>query len=208
MPCSTSEVICHAQNFQNYSDNAGVLVELTFAQQSTAFLLSFLPGLCLGALYEALRFIKLCFNFGKAGTIVTDILFMLCSSVSLFLFSLAFLLGFVRIYVIVGCFAGFLFFKLTVGRLLSKIYCPVISFFKKKTRKIRNKIKKITKKLLKNGYNILYNICKKIRIFGKVPQTALDNTRVMDSNEKEKFSFKKFSGSSKSRKHNNKGNKA
>ena len=133
---------------------------------------------------------------------------MLCSSIALFLFSLAFLLGFFRIYVISGCFLGFLFFKLTVGRFLAKVYCPVISFFGKISRKIRKKIKNFTKKLLKNGYNILYNISKKIRIFGKVPQSAADDIRVMDSNEKENKSFKKFSGSSKSRKHNNKGNKA
>ena len=183
-------------------------MELTFTQQSTAFLFSLLLGLGVGAFYEAVRFIRLCFNFGKAGTIVSDFLFMLCTSVSLFLFSLAFLLGFVRIYVIAGCFLGFLFFKLTVGRIMAKIYCPVISFVRKSSRKIRKKIKNFTKKLLKNGYNILYNISKKIRIFGKVPQNALEDIRVMDSNEKEKHSFKKFSGSSKSRKHHNKGNKA
>lgn len=183
-------------------------MELTFAQQSTAFLFSLLLGLSLGAFYEAIRFIRICFNLEKAGVIISDIIFMLCSSIALFLFSLAFLLGFVRIYVIAGCFLGFLFFKLTVGRFLAKVYCPVISFFKKISRKIRKKIKNFTKKLLKNGYNILYNISKKIRIFGKVPQSAADDIRVMDSNEKENKSFKKFSGSSKSRKHNNKGNKA
>ncbi|MGN0490219.1 spore cortex biosynthesis protein YabQ [Ruminococcus sp.] len=183
-------------------------MELTFTQQSTAFLFSLLLGLFLGAFYEAFRLLRLCFNFGKAGTIISDILFMLCSSVSVFLFSLAFLLGFVRIYVIAGCFTGFLFFKLTVGRILAKIYCPVISFVRKISRKIRKKIKIFTKKLLKNGYKILYNISKKIRIFGKVPQSAADDIRVMDSNEKEKHSVKKFSGSSKSRKQHNKGNKA
>ena len=162
----------------------------------------------MGAFYEAIRFIRICFNFGKAGVIISDILFMLCSSIALFLFSLAFLLGFVRIYVIAGCFLGFLFFKLTVGRLLAKVYCPVISFIRKISRKIHNKIKIFTKKLLKNGYKILYNISKKIRIFGKAPQSAAVDIRVMDSNEKEKHSVKKFSGSSKSRKRNNKGNKA
>ena len=183
-------------------------MELTFTQQSTAFLFSLILGLGLGAFYEAVRFIRLCFNFGKTGVIISDILFMLCSSISLFLFSLAFLLGFVRIYVIAGCFLGFLFFKLTVGHILAKIYCPVIIFFRKASRKIRNKLKNFTKKLLKNGYNILYNISKKIRIFGKAPQSAVDDIRVMDSNEKGKHSFKKFSGSSKSRKQHNKGNKA
>lgn len=182
-------------------------MELTFAQQSTAFLFSLLLGLSLGAFYEAIRFIRICFNIGKAGTIIADILFMLCSSIALFLFSLAFLLGFVRIYVIAGCFLGFLFFKLTVGRLVAKIYCPVISFIRKISRKIRKKIKNFTKKLLKNAYNILYNIIKNIRIFKRVPQSAADDIRVMDSNEKENNSFKKFSGSSKSGKHNNKGNK-
>lgn len=136
-------------------------MELTFAQQSTAFMYSLLLGVCLGVFYEALKIIRLSFGFGKAGTIALDILFMLISSISVFLFSLAFLLGFIRIYVIAGTFSGFFAYKMLIGRVAAKLYCPLISFFQKKSHNIWNIIKKIAKKLLKNTYNILYNISKR-----------------------------------------------
>ena len=190
--------ICPVQNFQDFSDDAGAIVELTFTQQSTAFMYSLLLGVCLGVFYEALKIIRLSFGFCKAGTIALDILFMLISSISVFLFSLAFLLGFIRIYVIAGTFSGFFAYKMLIGRVASKLYCPLISFFQKKSHNIWNKIKKIAKKLLKNTYNILYNISKRKRIFRGAAESAPLDKRVNDRNDEKKKPDKKNSGSSKS----------
>lgn len=205
MPCNISEARFSTLSFQDFSDSAGVFVELTFVQQSTAFLYSLLLGLALGAFYEAVKIVRLSFNLGRAGTVASDILFMLASSVAVFLFSLGFLLGFVRTHVVIGCFLGFSAFKLSVGRLMAKIYYPIILFIRKISYNIRSKIKKIAKKLLKNIYNIMYNIINR-RGISKNAKSNAERKRVMSKNEGKECSVKKSKNSSKARKRINERN--
>lgn len=74
------------------------------------------------------------------------------------------MLGFFRVFVTVGSFLGFVICRLTLGRLLSLVYCPMIRFTESVCVKISQKLKK-SKKLLKNSNNILYNEGKNKGIF-------------------------------------------
>lgn len=133
-------------------------MELTFAQQTTAFFWSFVPGVGLAVFYGVLKFLRFTFSPGKAAVIAADIFFMLVWALTVFFFSLAFLLGYVRLYVFVGTFMGFLLYRLTIGRLLFMLYSPVISFLKNFHQKISKKIKIFAKYLLKIACRLLYNI--------------------------------------------------
>ena len=101
-------------------------MELDFAQQTTAFLWSIIPGIALGLIYGIIKFLRALFKIGKAGTFVLDIIFMIVFFLSVFIFSLAYIYGYIRAYVIAGFAIGFSAYRLTIGMLLSKIYYPVI----------------------------------------------------------------------------------
>lgn len=137
-------------------------MELTFAQQSTAFLFSLLLGVGFGIFYAPFKMFRLAFCSKKSSIIAVDIIFMLVVSVVIYYFSLVFIMGYVRIYIFIGCLAGFLVYRLTLGALFSRVYVPIITFLKKITNKIMQKLKNFTKKLLKIARNILYNIINRI----------------------------------------------
>ena len=77
-------------------------MELDFAQQTTAFLWSIIPGIALGLIYGIIKFLRALFKIGKAGTFVLDIIFMIVFFLSVFIFSLAYIYGYIRAYVIAG----------------------------------------------------------------------------------------------------------
>lgn len=140
-------------------------MELTFAQQSTAFLCSLVFGAAAGLLYDIFKIIRMTLCKGKASVFVTDFLYVFIVSLNLFIFSVAYMLGFFRVFVTIGSFLGFVICRLTLGRLLSLVYCPLIRFTESICVKISQKIKKNLKKLLKNSNNILYNEGKNKGIF-------------------------------------------
>lgn len=153
-------------------------MELTFAQQSVAFLYSLLLGVGFGIFYAPFKMFRLAFCSKKSSVIAVDIFFMLCVSVVIYYFSLVFIMGYVRIYVFAGSLIGFLAYRLTLGALFSKIYVPIISFVKKITNKIVLKLKNFTKKLLKITRNILYNIINRRNIKkNKLPDKPDDGVR-------------------------------
>lgn len=175
-------------------------MELTFAQQSTAFLWSIILGIALGVVYGVFRFIRTALDFRKAATVISDIIYMLTVFSAIFFFSIAYLMGYIRVYVFIGAVVGFLAYRVSIGQLISKIYSPVILFLRKFSKNIHLKIKKIAKKLLKNIYNILYNDINKRRIFGSKPKNTVSDKRVMDSDEEKTATSGQSSGSSESRK--------
>lgn len=120
-------------------------MELTFAQQSTAFLCSLVFGAAAGLLYDIFKIIRMTLCKGKASVFVTDFLYVFIVSLNLFIFSVAYMLGFFRVFVTVGSFLGFAVCRLTLGRLLSLVYCPMIRFTESVCVKISRKIKKILK---------------------------------------------------------------
>ncbi len=140
-------------------------MELTFAQQSSAFLLSLLLGILAGVLYGILRIFRVLFFSGKIAVFILDFLYMIVVSLALFCFSIAYINGAVRVYLYFGCLLGFVLYRGTLGRLLSSVTLPAARFFTRTSHKIQIKIKIFTKKLLKNVSKILYNNNNKISIF-------------------------------------------
>lgn len=140
-------------------------MEQSFAVQSTAFLYSLPLGAVLGVIYGIIALLRKTLNLKKGTVIALDITFMLLCAVSIFYFSLGFLDGYIRVYVIFGAGLGFFIYRLTVGRLLQRILNPIISWIKRIIVAIFTKIKNIAKKLLKIGYHILYNVGGRIVLF-------------------------------------------
>lgn len=128
------------------------------AQQSAAFGYSVLLGVALGVVYGLLRFWRTAFCPGRLAVVLSDSCFMLVWALAIFFFSLAFLSGFVRFYVAAGSLAGLLLYRLTVGRVLIRIYSPIIRITKKAFQKICEKTKIFAKYLLKIACKLLYNI--------------------------------------------------
>ena len=160
-------------------------MEIDFYVQSRAFLYSLLLGVALGILYGAFKFIRTAFLSTKPAVIISDIAFMIVASLALFFYSLAMLYGYVRIYVVFGALCGFAAYRFSLGKLISRIYCP-INALNVANKKIRTKFKKITEKLLKIGNNILYNIGKKIYTFRNKQKGLSVRKKVKASNENEK----------------------
>ena len=133
-------------------------MELTFAQQTFAFFLSFVPGIAMAVLYGLIKLLRFVFSPGKAVTAVLDVLFMLTWALLIFYFSLAYLSGYIRFYVFAGSLAGFLCYRLTLGRLLFRIYRPIVVMTRRVLQKICEKIKIFAKYLLKIACKLLYNI--------------------------------------------------
>lgn len=140
-------------------------MEQSFAVQSTAFLYSLPLGAVLGVIYGIIALLRKTLNLKKGTVIALDITFMLLCAVSIFYFSLGFLDGYIRVYVIFGAGLGFFIYRLTIGRLLQRILNPIFSWIKRIIVAIFTKIKNIAKKLLKIGYHILYNVGGRIVLF-------------------------------------------
>ena len=140
-------------------------MEQSFAVQSTAFLYSLPLGAVLGIIYGIIALLRKTLNLKKGTVIALDITFMLLCAVSIFYFSLGFLDGYIRVYVIFGAGLGFFIYRLTIGRLLQRILNPILSWIKRIIVAIFTKIKNIAKKLLKIGYHILYNVGGRIVFF-------------------------------------------
>lgn len=146
-------------------------MELSFARQSIAFLYSIPFGAAIGVVYGVLKIIRIAFSLKKAAVITLDILFMLFCSLGVFFFSLGMLDGYIRIYVILGAMLGFFIYRLTVGKILQRILNPIILAVKKIIAAILTKFEIFAKKLLKIGYDILYNISGRIVLYIKSKST-------------------------------------
>ena len=140
-------------------------MEQSFAVQSTAFLYSIPLGAVLGIIYGVLALLRHTLSLKKSAVIALDIIFMLLCAVSIFYFSLGFLDGYIRVYVIFGAGLGFFIYRFTIGRLLQRILNPILLWLKRIIVAIFTKIKLIAKKLLKIGYHILYNVGGRIVFF-------------------------------------------
>lgn len=140
-------------------------MELTFAQQTFAFFLSIVPGIAMAVVYGLLKLLRFVFSPGKAVTAVLDVLFMLTWALLIFFFSLAYLSGYIRFYVFAGSLAGFLGYRLTLGRLLFRIYRPIVVMTRRVLQKICEKLKLFAKYLLKIARQLLYNIKKRDKGF-------------------------------------------
>lgn len=160
-------------------------MEQSFAVQSTAFLYSLPLGAVLGIIYGIIALLRKTLNLKKGTVIALDITFMLLCAVSIFYFSLGFLDGYIRLYVIFGAGLGFFIYRLTIGRLLQRILNPILLWIKRIIMAIFTKIKNIAKKLLKIGYHILYNVG------GRIVSFISNNLSINKRNNKRKRYGKK-----------------
>ena len=132
-------------------------MELSFPEQSAAFLWSLVLGVLLGVVYGGFRLVRVTFSLRRAAVFILDFLFMLLAAAAIFLFCIGMMRGYVRSYVLLGAAFGFFAYRLTLGRLFCMIYHPILVKSKKIMHKISGKMKKITKKLLKIAAKLLYN---------------------------------------------------
>ena len=161
-----------------YSDN---MWEISIGGQLITGLYSLALGAVLCAFYDIFR------AFRKAGAdsfisvFIGDIVFWLVSAVAVFLFLIAVTNGEIRGYVILFCIAGFLLYRITIGKAVFFLLCKLLffgagirrgiskilagfsslivkitGFFLCKTAKIAQVVSHTAKKLLKSVYNMLY----------------------------------------------------
>ena len=180
-------------------------MELTFAQQSTAFLYSLIFGVAAGLLYDIFKIIRMTLCKGKISVFVVDFLYVFIVSLNLFIFSVAYMLGFFRVFVMLGSIFGFIVCRLTLGRLLSLVYCPMIRFTGRVCTKFSQKIKKNLKKLLKNSNKILYNVGKNKGIFRNNDNNSVEKADSFKDEKKHKERKRKHCNLSADRRQRNKG---
>lgn len=135
-------------------------------------------GFLLGLVYEAVRIFRLYLSAGKVFVFITDMLFTVFTSVSVFMLFIAVDNGHIRFYMILACILGYTVCLFTAGELIYSFFLKIhgfvsgiIRFVMKPfvlilvklsplTEKISEKMKKIKNKLknlLKRGDKVLYN---------------------------------------------------
>lgn len=135
--------------------------------------------------YGVLKIVRTVFRPQKVTIFILDFIFVIAAALAIFIFSIAYMFGYVRIFTIIGVIIGFCAYRLSLGSLFSKVYCPVIKFMGNIINKILLKIKNFTKKLLKIAYKILYNIFNSRCIF-RNRREKLKNKEDSFKNEKSK----------------------
>ncbi len=125
------------------------------------FLFSLLWGVYIYLVYELLHFVRIVFNERKAVTLICDILFMIISAIFMFIFSLAYNFGQLRIYMLLGALISFIILKITLGRLTVVLFKKIYSIFSIILKKIIKIFQKLTNKLLKLRSFLVYNLLKK-----------------------------------------------
>lgn len=122
-------------------------MEFTLFELLRAFGFSVILGAALALIYEPVRVFHM-LGFSKPiHYFICDFLFLVFCSVITYFFSLVYLEGSVRLFVIIGELTGFFTWYFTLGRVLGNIYAPVIKF-----------LKKFASKLLKCSRKVMYNI--------------------------------------------------
>lgn len=135
-------------------------------------------GFLLGIFYLLIRILRLAVPFGKSFVFVTDVLFVVCCTLSSFMLFVAVNNGHIRGYMIIAEVLGYCVFSFTFGELIfkfikkiiritGKILSPVLipfkalkvrcSDIKKKIPKTAKKFKNKLKKLLKPRDDVVYN---------------------------------------------------
>lgn len=160
------------------------------AQQSVAFGCSVLMGIGLGVIYGLLKLWRTAFCPGRLAVVLSDSCFMLLWALAIFCFSLAYLSGYVRFYVAAGSLSGIVLYRLTIGRVLFRIYSPIIRITKKAIQKICEKIKIFAKYLLKIACKLLYNIGSGFKWLKRKKSKIQLFSEIRNCNDKKRFTKK------------------
>lgn len=148
--------------------------EISLSLQIKTSLYGMALGVLLCGLYDIIKALRSISNNGAVGIFVGDIIFSVLSAIITFLFLLATTDGEIRGYALFFEGVGFLISRLTVSVFFLKLFCKVTGFFVKAINKISKLLfkisvkteglflrftdvcKKIIKKLLKKGDELLY----------------------------------------------------
>lgn len=112
----------------------------TIGEQSRVFLYSLGIGFMLGIVYDVFEFVGFLLPKKKSFIIVRDIIFMVVSSLIMFLFSLSIDNGSFRFHIYAGAIAGFFVCFFSLGKFLRKVFLPTAIFLKAFFRKFKRGI--------------------------------------------------------------------
>lgn len=135
-------------------------------------------GFVLGLVYELVRVVRLYISSGKVMLFVTDMIFTVTASVSVFMLFVAVDNGHIRFYMILACILGYCVCLFTAGELIFSFFLRIyrvisgvvrlifkpfvclwgkISLLIRKNAENMKKIENKLKKLLKHDDEVLYN---------------------------------------------------
>ena len=97
--------------------------------QLQIFLLSLLGGAAVGMFFDVFRALRQQFRSGAFSVGVQDLLFWLFTALSVFLFLYRFNFGQPRWYIFCGIFLGGLFYHLTAGRYVVRLFLWLFRLF-------------------------------------------------------------------------------
>lgn len=125
----------------------------SLAEQMNCLWWSFICGLMLGVMYDIIKVFRLYVLTSKAAVFICDMFFMVVSAFVSVGFSVGFARGNTRYFIVFGELCGFLLMHFTLGKLIVSL----LGWFFLKTGRIFqitiDKIRKITKRVLKDtGY--------------------------------------------------------
>lgn len=109
--------------------------EISNLGQSTAFLWAMMLGGGLSVVYDLFRLDRLIFKRSVLSVALADILFFIISSISVFCLLLITTNGQIRAFILGGVLLGFLFFRLTLSKLMDWLLKPIkkaVNFIRKK----------------------------------------------------------------------------
>ena len=106
-------------------------MEISLTGQSIVFLFSCVVGGLLGAFYDVFRIIRIAFNSKWLSIFFQDLIFCILSAFSIILLVFYTNSGTVRWFSLFGCFACFVLYHMTVGKLIMFVSKKIIDFIKK-----------------------------------------------------------------------------
>lgn len=103
---------------------------MTVARETVIFLLSCLLGMWIGVIYDVFRIMRIAFPPGKWIIFIEDFVFVFIAALFTFVFSVKFLNGLFRGFVVTGEILGFVIYYFTVGVIVLKCSKTLISLIK------------------------------------------------------------------------------
>ena len=113
----------------------------SLSAQTAYFLWSLALGAAAAVLYDAVRAVRCLLKAGRLHLLISDILFFVVCGVLTSLFALPFNKGSVRGFIVFGEAAGFLIFRLTIGKIFRRFYSILSTLIVRMLKKICDLLK-------------------------------------------------------------------
>ena len=134
--------------------------EINSAEQSLCFVYSICLGIGLGLIYDFFKIDRIVFKRRCLFIFFQDIIFWLISSFAFFSFSVVFSNGQIRAYLLFGCFLGFVFYKLTLSKIVMLFSVPYKKINNAAGNLYLNLLKKLNYSII-CSINVVKNLAKK-----------------------------------------------